>query len=46
MKRKHGGSLFANVAVAAIAGEITGSPVAVVGFIALAFVVALARRHR
>jgi TRAP-type C4-dicarboxylate transport system permease large subunit len=44
-KRKHGGSLVANVAVAVIAGSITGSPVAVVGFIALAVVVTLARRR-
>ncbi len=44
-KRSHGGSLIGNVAVAAIAGGITGSQVAVVVFIALAVVVTLARRR-
>ena len=44
-KRSHGGSLIGNVAVAAIAGGITGSQVAVVLFIALAVVVTLARRR-
>ena len=44
-KREHGGSLIVNVAVAAIAGGITGSQVAVVVFIALAVVVTLARRR-
>jgi TRAP-type C4-dicarboxylate transport system permease large subunit len=44
-KRKHGGSLIGNVAVAAVAGGITGSQVAVVAFIALAVLVTLARRH-
>jgi hypothetical protein len=43
-KRQHGGSLIGNVAVAAIAGGITGSQVAVVVFIIVAFVVTLARR--
>ena len=43
-RRKHGGSMVANVAVAAIAGGIAGSQVAVVAFIALAVVVTLARR--
>ncbi len=45
-KHKHGGSLIGNVAVAAIAGGITGSRVAVVAFIALAIVVTLARRSQ
>ncbi len=40
----HGGSMIGNVAVAAIAGGITGSQVAIVAFIALAVVVTLARR--
>jgi hypothetical protein len=44
-KRSHGGSLIVNIAVAAIAGGITGSPVAVVVFIVLAVGVTLARRH-
>ena len=44
-KRKHGGSLVGNVAVAAIAGGITGSQVAVVVFIVLAVLVTLARRR-
>ena len=44
-KRSHGGSMIGNVAVAAIAGGITGSEVAVVVFIALAVVVTLARRR-
>ena len=43
-KRRHGGSMIGNVAVAAIAGGITGSQVAVVVFIVLAVVVTLARR--
>ena len=43
-KRRHGGSMIGNVAVAAIAGWITGSQVAVVVFIVLAVVVTLARR--
>jgi|GEM_PF-5178015 hypothetical protein len=37
--------MIGNVAVAAIAGGITGSEVAVVGFIALAVLVTLARRR-
>jgi hypothetical protein len=45
-KQGHGGSLILNVAVAAIAGGITGSQVAVIVFIALAVVVTLARRGR
>jgi len=44
-KREHGGSLIVNVALAAFAGGITGSQVAVVAFIALAVVVTLARRR-
>ena len=44
-KREHGGSLIVNVAVAAIAGGITGSQVAVVVFMVLAVVVTLARRR-
>jgi TRAP-type C4-dicarboxylate transport system permease large subunit len=44
-KRRHGGSMIGNVAVAAIAGGITGSQVAVVAFIALAVLVTLARRR-
>ncbi len=44
-KRSHGGSMVGNVAVAAIAGGVTGSPVAVVVFIVLAVLVTLARRH-
>ncbi len=44
-KRSHGGSLIVNVAVAAIAGGITGSQVAVIGFIGLAVIVTLARRE-
>ena len=44
-KARHGGSMVGNVAVAAIAGGITGSPVAVVAFILLAVLVTLARRH-
>ena len=43
-RRRTGGSLIVNVAVAAIAGGITGSQLAVVVFIALAVVVTLARR--
>lgn len=43
-KHKHGGSLIGNVAAAVIAGAITGSPVAVLAFIALTVVVTLARR--
>jgi TRAP-type C4-dicarboxylate transport system permease large subunit len=43
-KRKHGGSLAANVAVAAIAGGITGSAVAVAAFMTIAVAVTLARR--
>ncbi|MGA2321758.1 MAG: hypothetical protein ABSG95_13615 [Solirubrobacteraceae bacterium] len=44
-KRSHGGSMIANVAVAAIAGGITGSQIAVVVFMVLAVVVTLARRR-
>ena len=44
-KRRHGGSMIGNVAVAVIAGGITGSHVAVVLFVLLAVVVTLARRH-
>lgn len=44
-QRKHGGSMVGNVAVAAIAGGITGSQVAVVAFIGLAVLVTLARRR-
>jgi hypothetical protein len=44
-KQAHGGSLIVNVAVAAIAGGITGSQLAVVVFIVLAVVVTLARRR-
>ncbi len=44
-KRSHGGSLIGNVAVAAVAGGITGSQVAVAVFIALAVVITLGRRH-
>ena len=44
-KRRHGGSMIGNVAVAAIAGGISGSQIAVVLFIALAVVVTLARRR-
>jgi TRAP-type C4-dicarboxylate transport system permease large subunit len=44
-KREHGGSMIGNVAVAAIAGGITGSQAAVVVFIALAVLVTLARRR-
>ena len=43
-KRRYGGSMIGNVAVAAIAGGITSSQVAVVVFIALAVLVTLARR--
>jgi TRAP-type C4-dicarboxylate transport system permease large subunit len=43
-RKRTGGSLIVNVAVAAIAGGITGSQLAVVVFIALAVVVTLARR--
>ncbi len=43
-RRSHGGSMIGNVAVAAIAGGITGSQVAVVVFIVLAVVVTLPRR--
>lgn len=41
----YGGSMIGNVAVAAIAGGITGSQVTVVVFITLAVVVTLARRR-
>jgi TRAP-type C4-dicarboxylate transport system permease large subunit len=44
-KAKHGGSMIGNVAVAVIAGGITGSRVAVVAFVLLAVLVTLARRH-
>jgi hypothetical protein len=44
-KQGHGGSLIVNVAVAAIAGGITGSQVAVIVFIVLAVVLTLARRR-
>jgi hypothetical protein len=44
-KQAHGGSLIGNVAVAAIAGGITGSQVAVVVFIVVAVVVTLVRRR-
>ena len=44
-KRKHGGSMTGNVAVAAIAGGITGSQTAVVLFITLAVALTLARRR-
>ena len=43
-RKRTGGSLIVNVAVAAIAGGITGSQLAVVVFITLAVVVTLARR--
>ncbi len=44
-RAKHGGSMVGNVAVAAVAGGITGSRVAVVAFIVLAVLVTFARRH-
>ena len=44
-KAKHGGSMIGNAAVAVFAGGLTGSPVAVVLFVALAVAVTLARRH-
>jgi hypothetical protein len=44
-KARHGGSMIGNVAVAVFAGGLTGSPVAVVLFVALAVGVTLARRH-
>jgi len=44
-KHRHGGSMIGNVAVAVIAGGITGSMVAVVLFVVLAVVVTLARRR-
>lgn len=44
-KRRHGGSMVGNIGVALLAGFITGSPVAVVLFVALAVGVTLARRH-
>ncbi len=44
-KRAHGGSMIGNVAVAAIAGGITGSQVALVAFMMLAVAVTVARRR-
>lgn len=44
-KRRHGGSMIGNVAVAAIAAGIAGSQVAVVVFIVMAVGVTLARRY-
>ncbi len=43
-RAKHGGSMFANVAVAIIAGAITGSAVLLALFVVLAVTVTLARR--
>jgi hypothetical protein len=44
-RREHGGSMLGNIAVAVIAGGLTGSRVAVVLFVVLAVGVTLARRH-
>jgi hypothetical protein len=43
-RKRTGGSLIVNMAVAAVAGGLAGSQLAVVVFIALAVVVAPARR--
>ena len=43
-KRSHGGSMVGNVVVAAVAGGITGSQVAVVAFILFTFILTLARQ--
>jgi hypothetical protein len=44
-KRQHGGSMIGNVAVAVLAGGLTGSRIAVVLFVLLAVGVTLARRR-